>query len=119
MSKNGSVRENGWPLPPDFGERINRRVREALRHAFPQGMEGEAAWPLPPDFGARINRQVQEALRRAGVTVGSWSDEHTARRDDERPAPETGVTEEERLRVLRMLAEKKITLDEAEALLRA
>jgi hypothetical protein len=100
------------------------------------------SWPLPDDFSERVNRHVQEATRRASEATRRASEraEEAARRVEENmrrqhgrrfafnwsggrgmPAvpPNEAVTDEERMTILRMLQDKKITSDEAEKLLSA
>lgn len=94
------------------------------------------SWPLPDDFSERINRTVQEATRRAGKRA-----EEAARRAEEQlrrqqrgrrfafnwtggrnvpgVPPVEEVSDEERMTILRMLQEKKISAEEAEKLLSA
>ncbi|MEW6240681.1 MAG: DUF4097 family beta strand repeat-containing protein [Chloroflexota bacterium] len=92
-------------------------------------------WPLPADFGARINRQVQQAARRAeaasrraaqrarvrvNARVGRWNwDMFPGGAPASAGMAGSPVSDEERMTVLRMLAEKKITTEEAEKLLSA
>jgi hypothetical protein len=81
-------------------------------------------------FGERISRQVEAATRRAGkqaeratrrinarVNMGRWNWDFTPRGG----ATPTGdpVSDEERMAILKMLQEKKITAEEAEKLLSA
>jgi hypothetical protein len=111
------------PLPPDFSERINRRVQASMERAH---VHIEAA-------SRRTEAKVQAAMRRAemkaraaevrgrrgaqfNVNVGRWNWDLSPHG----PA-ETGdaVSDDERLIILRMLQEKKISLAEAEKLLAA
>jgi hypothetical protein len=111
------------PLPPDFSERINRRVQASLERAQ---VHIEAA-------SHRTEAKVQAAMRRAemkaraaevrgrrgaqfNVNVGRWNWDLSPR-----GPVETGeaVSDDERLIILRMLQEKKISLAEAEKLLAA
>jgi SHOCT-like protein len=102
----------GWsPLPPDFGERINRTVAAATRRAQ---LKTDAAM-----------RRAEEKLRAAehrsrhmGVSMGRWS-ASSERQSSPPPPPSEPVSDEERLSILRMLQEKKITREEAEKLLAA
>lgn len=92
-------------------------------------------WPLPEDFAGRVGRRAEEAARRAAQRA-----EAAARRVEERmrqqhgrrfafnwppgrgmpPAPPSEpVSDAERMAVLKMLQEKKITAEEAEKLLSA
>ena len=114
------------PLPPDFSERINRRVQATMERAQ---IHIEAAGRKAETVG----RKAEAAMRRAemkahaaevrgrrgaqfNVNVGRWN-------WDLMPngPVETGeaVTDDERLIILRMLQEKKISLAEAEKLLAA
>ena len=111
------------PLPPDFSERINRRVQASMERAQ---VHIEAA-------GRRTEAKVQAAMRRAeikaraaevrgrrgakvNVNVGRWNwDLYSHGPVDTGEA----VSDEERLIILRMLQEKKISLAEAEKLLAA
>lgn len=111
------------PLPVDFSERINRRVQASMERAQ---VHIEAA-------SRRTEAKVQAAMRRAemkaraaevrgrrgaqfNVNVGRWN------WDLSPGGPvETGeaVSDDERLIILRMLQEKKISIAEAEKLLAA
>lgn len=99
-----------WPLPDDFSERINRSVEAATRRA------SEAT--------RRAGERAEEAARRV--------EEHMRRQHGRRFAfnwsggrgmppvpPGEAVTDEERMTILRMLQEKKITSEDAEKLLSA
>ena len=95
-----------------FGERISRQVQQAT---------------------ARVGRQAEEAARRAerhaernarrwrgNVKVGRWNWEMGPKGVPTPPSPPSEpVAEEERMAVLKMLAEKKITAEQAEKLLDA
>jgi len=102
---------HGSPLPPDFSERITRRVEEATRRAQ---LKTEHAM-------RRADEKIRAAERRSshmGVSVGSWG--AGADRPASPAAPRNEqVSDEERLTILRMLQEKKITREEAERLLAA
>ncbi len=111
------------PLPADFSERINRRVQASMERAQ---VHIEAA-------SRRTEAKVQAAMRRAemkahaaevrgrrgakfNVNVGRWNWDLAPH-----GPVETGeaVSDDERLIILRMLQEKKISLAEAEKLLAA
>jgi hypothetical protein len=111
------------PLPPDFSERINRRVQASLERAQ---VHIEAA-------SHRTEAKVQAAMRRAemkaraaevrgrrgaqfNVNVGRWNWDLSPRGAGE---ADEAVSDDERLIILRMLQEKKISLAEAEKLLAA
>jgi hypothetical protein len=79
-----------------FGERISRQVEQAARRATKQAEDA-----------------VRRVSRRAGtkVNLGDW--------DFKPVTPKPQVSNEERLVILKMLQEKKITAEEAEKLLSA
>ncbi len=91
-----------WPLPADLGEQINRRVQQATRRA-------EAA----------ARRAAQRARVKVNARVGRWNWDMFPQGAP--PAGPVGdpVSDEERMTILRMLQEKKITSEEAEKLLSA
>jgi DUF4097 and DUF4098 domain-containing protein YvlB len=90
---------SNWPLPDDFAERINRRVQEAAARRVEAGA-----------------RRVEERMRGPRFAF-NWT-------ADGRPVmppmpPAEPVSDVERMTILKMLQEKKITSDEAEKLLSA
>jgi hypothetical protein len=88
---------SNWPLPGDFNERINRTVERATRQA-------EAA-------SRRAEEKVRQHTRRFAF---NWAPGRGA------PTPPTEpVSDEERMTILRMLQEKKISAEDAEKLLTA
>lgn len=92
-----------WPLPADFGEQINRRVQQATRRA-------EAA----------ARRAAQRARVKVNARVGRWNWDMFPGGPPASAGPVgEPVSDEERMTILRMLAEKKITTEEAEKLLSA
>ena len=109
------------PLPPDFSERINRRVEASLQRA--QAHIDAAT--------RRSDAKVQAAMRRAEakaraaeVRARSWQGRvvlggRTVMNVSSSAAQGEPVSDDERLTVLKMLQEKKITLEEAEKLLAA
>ncbi len=86
-------------------------------------------WPLPEDFSQRISRQVERSTRQAEAAVRRA--EQQARQHSRRfsfnwspgrgvpTPPAEPVSDEERMAILKMLQEKKITADDAEKLLAA
>ncbi len=92
-----------------FGERISRRVEQATERA--QRKIDAAA--------RRIEHKTRDAERRArrgkvGLEIGRWGWDFSTK-----GAPKSPVSEEERMAILKMLQEKKITAEEAETLLAA
>lgn len=110
------------PIPPDLSDRINRRVQAAMERSRERI---EAA-------SRRTEAKVEAAMRRAEakaraaevrarrgqvqMNIGRWNWDLTPRGPVEKTEP---VSEEERLQILKMLQEKKITVEEAEKLLAA
>ena len=129
------MRDGGvWNIPPfelpdDFSERINRRVQAAMERAQ---SHLEAANHRAESAGHRASIKIDAAMRRAEakaraaevrarrgqakVNVGRWNFDVTPHGPSQ---PETPVSDDERLTVLKMLQEKKITIEEAEKLLTA
>jgi hypothetical protein len=129
------MRDGGeWNIPPfelpdDFTESINRRVQEAMQRAQ---SHLEAANRRAESTGHRASIKIEAAMRRAEAKARAA--EVRARRgqvnvhfghrswDETQPGPTQAsvpVSDEERLSVLKMLQEKKISLEEAEKLLAA
>ena len=92
-----------------FGDRISRQVEQAT---------------------ARASKRAEEAVRRAerharrgvksGLAVGPWNWDFKTPKPPTPPEPPTEpVSEDERMTILKMLAEKKITAQQAEELLSA
>jgi hypothetical protein len=123
-----------WNLPPfelpdDFSERINRRVQAAMERAQ---SHLEAATRRAEAGGQRASIKIEAAMRRAeakaraaevrarrgqaNIHLGRWNLDTTPHAPADTSAP---VSDDERLTVLKMLQEKKITLQEAEKLLSA
>src|SRR6185503_7017003 len=95
-----------------FGERISRQVQQATARAARQAEEASR----------RVERHAERSARRwrGNVKVGRWNWETGPKGvPTPPPPPAEPVAEEERLAVLKMLAEKKITAEQAEQLLNA
>jgi len=90
----------------DLGERISRRAQEAAERA---ARKAEAA-------GRRAERHLDRKFHHAGSKNRKWNWTFTQEVADAKKGP---VSDEERMTILRMLAEKKITSEEAEKLLSA
>jgi hypothetical protein len=95
-----------------FGERISQRVNQATQRA--QRKVEEAA--------RRIEQKTREVERRAGrgkvgLEVGRWNWDFAPKGVPMPSKPQ--ASDEERLAILKMLQEKKITAEEAEKLLAA
>jgi hypothetical protein len=89
-----------------FGERISKKVQEATKRVE------EAA--------RRAERQAERHTRHAKATVkvGRWNWDVSPGKFTPAP-PNEAVSDEERMSILKMLAEKKITSEEADKLLAA
>ena len=95
-----------------FGERISRQVAQATSQAARRAEEA----------ARRVERHAERQARRwrGNVKVGRWNWETGPRGVPTPPSPPSEpVAEEERMAVLKMLAEKKITAEQAEQLLNA
>lgn len=109
------------PLPPDFSERINRRVEASLQRAQ---AHIEAATRRSDAKVQAAMRRAEAKARAAEVRARSWQGRVAMAgrtvMNISGSAPEGDpVSDDERLTILKMLQEKKITLDEAEKLLTA
>ncbi len=91
-----------------FGERISRQVEQATRHAAKQAAEAERR------VAERINRR---GAPKVNVGMGRWSWDLSPKGVPMPPKPQ--ATDEERMAILKMLQEKKITAEDAEKLLAA
>jgi hypothetical protein len=96
-----------------FGERISRQVEQATARAAKRAEEA----------ARRVERHAERHARRwrGNVKVGRWNWEMGGPKGIPTPPspPSEPVAEEERMAVLKMLAEKKITAEQAEQLLNA
>jgi hypothetical protein len=95
-----------------FGDRISRQVEQATARATKRAEEA----------ARRVERHAERQARRwrGNVKGGPWSWDVGPRGVPTPPTPPSEpVAEEERLAVLKMLAEKKITAEQAEQLLSA
>jgi len=117
------------PLPPDFSERINRRVQAAMERAQ---SKLEAAGRRAEATGRRTEIKIEAAMRRAeakaraaevrarrgqvNMNIGRWNWDLSPKGP---VAAGEAVSDQERLTILRMLQEKKISMEEAEKLLSA
>jgi uncharacterized protein YfaS (alpha-2-macroglobulin family) len=129
------MRDGGeWNVPPfelpeDFSERINQRVQAAMERAQ---SHLEAANRQTETAGHRASIKIEAAMRRAeakaraaevrsrrgqaNIRIGRWNWDVSPHGPVQGSAP---VSDEERLSILKMLQEKKISVEEAEKLLAA
>lgn len=96
-----------------FGDRISRQVEQATARAAKQAEEA----------ARRMGRHAERQARRwkGNVKVGRWNWDVDSKNFHAPPPspPSEPVAEEERMAILKMLAEKKITAEQAEQLLNA
>ena len=95
-----------------FGERLSRQVEQATARAAKRAEEA----------ARRVERHAERHARRwrGTVSAGPWTWESGPRGVPTPPTPPSEpVAEEERMAILKMLAEKKITAEQAEQLLNA
>jgi hypothetical protein len=97
-----------------FGDRISREVEQATARAAKRA----------EDAARRVERHVERQVRRGRVGVetgrGNWDLGKGMPKPPTPPEPPSEpVVEEERMTILKMLAEKKITAQQAEELLNA
>lgn len=96
-----------------FGERISRQVEQATTRAAKRAEEA----------ARRAERHAERHLRRGkgGLVAGRWNWDFKGAPKPPLPPdpPSEPVSEEERMAILKMLAEKKITAQQAEELLNA
>ena len=114
------------PLPPDFSERINRRVQAAMEraqvHMEDAGRRAEAAGRRAEATMRRAEAKARAAEVRArrgaqvNMNIGRWNWDLSPHGPAQAGEP---ISNDERLTILKMLQEKKISLDEAEQLLAA
>jgi len=116
-------------LPDDLSERISRRVQAEMERTQ---SHMEAAIRRAESAGRRTSIKIEAAMRRAeakaraaevrarrgqtNIHIGRWNWDETQAEPVQAAAP---VSDEERLTVLKMLQEKKISIEEAEKLLAA
>jgi hypothetical protein len=95
-----------------FGERISRQVEQATARAAKRAEEA----------ARRVERHAERHARRwkGNVSAGPWNWDIGPKGVPTPPSPPSEpVAEEERMAILKMLAEKKITAEQAEQLLNA
>ena len=101
-----------------FGEQMAARGEEFGRHMEAWGREfGQRMEDWSQEFGPRMEVWAEELAQKmelAGERIRQWFDEQAASR-----AASSDSVREERLAILRMVAEGKISVTEAESLLRA
>ena len=92
-----------------FGDRISRQVEQATARAAKRAEEA----------ARRAERHTRRGVN-AGLAVGRWNWDFKGPKPPTQPEPPADpVTEDERMTILKMLADKKITAQQAEELLNA
>jgi hypothetical protein len=109
-------------LPSDLNERINRKVQEATQRATEKSIRTQERAQARADAAIRRAERKMRAherrMKTGGAIIGRWNTS-TDRPSITVPPANQPVSDEERLTILRMLQEKKISLDDAEKLLSA
>ncbi|MGZ9163597.1 MAG: SHOCT-like domain-containing protein [Anaerolineales bacterium] len=106
-----------------FGEMISRKVERATGQVARRAEEAaHRAEKLAGEAARRAERHAERHARRwkANVGVGRWNWDFNSQNIPTPPAPPPEpVADEERMAILKMLQEKKITAEQAEQLLNA
>jgi hypothetical protein len=106
-----------------FGEMISRKVERATGQAARRAEEAaRRAEKLAGEAARRAERHAERHARRwkGNVGVGRWNWDFNSQNIPTPPSPPSEpVAEEERMAILKMLQEKKITAEQAEQLLNA
>ena len=106
-----------------FGEMISRKVERATGQVSRRAEEAaRRAEKLAGEAAKRAERHAERHARRwkTNVGVGRWNWDFNSQNIPTPPSPPSEpVAEEERMAILKMLQEKKITAEQAEQLLNA
>lgn len=97
-----------------FGERISRQVEQATRRAAKQA---EEAARRADEVARRMDQKMSRRGPKVDVRMGRWNWDLSPKGVPMPPKPP--VSDEERMAILKMLQEKKITAEDAENLLAA
>jgi hypothetical protein len=124
----GYARDDSFPSGgiPDFSselhERINQKVQEATIRAMEKSMRAQERAQARADAAIRRAEGKMRAhdrrMKAGGVFIGRWKSSPD-RPASPAPPNDQPVSDEERLTILRMLQEKKISMEDAEKLLAA
>lgn len=127
LGREGPFSPGEFPgISPDLQEKISRRMEEATRRALKASARAQ-------EQSDRVQHRVDAAMRRAeeklrsserrsahmGISVGRWGVTIPSTPPVPPVPPAEPVSDLERLTVLKMLQEKKISLPDAEKLLAA
>jgi hypothetical protein len=106
-----------------FGEMISRKVERATGQAAKRAEEAaRRAEKLAGEAARRAERHAERHARhwKANAGVGRWNWDFNSQNRPTPPSPPSEpVADEERMAILKMLQEKKITAEQAEQLLNA
>ena len=109
-------------LPSDLHERINRKVQEATLRATEKSMRAQERAQARANAAMRRAESKMRAherrMKSEGIIIGRGY-MNPERPANPAPPADQPISDEERLTILRMLQEKKISLDDAEKLLSA
>jgi hypothetical protein len=103
-----------------MGDRISKQVERATRQAADAGRRAAEAARRASETRRRAEERVEGRMKgkvNVNVGVGRWNWDLSPKGAPVPPKPQ--ATEEERLAILKMLQEKKITADDADKLLAA
>jgi hypothetical protein len=106
-------------MSPEETERIIERARQQSERAAAQAQEKLRRAQEKLERKMEANRRREDARRQSWGTHSSRGGWHVNFSPPPPPPPSQAVSDEERLAILRMLEQKKITLEEAEGLLAA
>jgi hypothetical protein len=106
----------------ELHERINQKVQEATLRAMEKSTRAQARAQSRADAAIRRAEGKMRAhdrrMKAGGVFIGRWKS-GSDRPANPTPPTDQPVSDEERLTILRMLQDKKISMDDAEKLLAA
>lgn len=109
-------------MPSDLHERINRKVQEATQRAMEKSARSQDRAQARAEAAIRRAegkmRAHERRMKAGGVFIGHWKT-NSERPANSMPPMDQPVSDEERLTILRMLQDKKISMEDAEKLLSA
>jgi SHOCT-like domain len=111
-----------YGLPADLHERINRKVQEATQRATEKSMRAQERAQARADAAIRRaegKMRAHDRRMKSGGVIFRGAGVGPERPTGPTPPADQPISDEERLTILRMLQDKKISLDDAEKLLSA
>lgn len=110
-------------MPSDLHERINRKVQEATQRAMEKSARSQERAQARADAAIRRAegkmRANERRMKASGVFIGLGKTNPDRSASSAVPPTDQPVSDEERLTILRMLQDKKISMEDAEKLLAA